>query len=439
MFSATTGSLLLLLLFRSTAVHAISQTAQVNVQLSNGASYSIYASQASFGSYPKMGVENNEAHLLSLAPRNNPLLCRNDTNIDPVLSGTFVMVPRGECTFETKAMNAQRMGAAGLIVRGSLTSRYSLNETTNEVIYPSEFNDFDCSKGRAEIPASAISLTPAYNSDIDDALLSGTSASNLCLANSPDRLEMCASKACLLTGNKTAGGNFVACCAWDMHVWLYNDPTFGPDDVTIPAVYVTLQQGEQLLQDMQTSHIHVIVSSRVRASYNISAILIWALGVFVCAVAAYSSAGDYRTMTAVMTKRAQAHSLESDNMSANGDSNGEQVALTSPQNRTNMQQGEEQLELGAGHALGFIVLASSGLLFLFFFKVRAIDVHTPVSKRRKTLILVSYYRFTALSRLCTGLGVPVQSCKSSSSQSFRKSFAAFASPIRSSFKPRLRT
>ena len=372
MFSA---GVLLLLVIRSSAVHAIIQTAQVDVQLSNGESYSLFASQASFGSNPKMGVENNEAHLLSVAPLNNPLLCRNDTNNDPAVRGTFVMVPRGECTFETKAMNAQRMGAAGVIVRGSLNSRYSLNDTTSEVIYPSEFNDFDCSKGRAEIPASAISLTPAYNSEVDDPLLSGTSAANLCLTNSEDQLEMCASKACLLTGNKTAGGNFIACCAWDMHVWLYNDPTFGPDDVTIPAVYVTLQQGEQLLHDMQNSHITVIVSSRVRASYNISAILIWALGVLVCTVAAYSSAGDYRAMTDVMTRRAQARSLEND-MSANGESIGEQVALTSPRNRTSMQQGEEQLELSAGHALGFIVMASSGLLFLFFFKVSDANSHS---------------------------------------------------------------
>lgn len=360
---------LLLLVFGSTNVHAITQTAQVDVQLSNGGTYSIFASQASFGSYPKMGVENNEAHLLSLAPRNNPLLCRNDTSADPAVSGTFVMVPRGECTFETKAMNAQRMGAAGLIVRGSLASRYSLNATTNEVIYPSQFNDFDCSKGRAEIPASAISLTPAYNSDVNDAVLSGPSASNLCLANSPDGLEMCTSKACLLTGNKTAGGNLEACCAWDLHVWLYNDPKYGADDVTIPAVYITLEQGEHLEQELHSNQIYVIVSSRVRASYNISSILIWALGVFVCSVAAYSSASDYRSMTAVMTRRAEARRLESDNLSANGASIGERVALTSPQNRTNTQQGEETLELSAGHALGFIVMASSGLMLLFVFKV----------------------------------------------------------------------
>ena len=176
-------------------------------------------------------------------------------------------------------------------------------------------------------------------------------------------------KACLLTGNRTAGGNLDACCAWDLHVWLYNDPNFGADDVTIPAVYVTLDQGEQLIQELQSNQIHVIVSARVRASYNISAILIWALGVFVCAVAAYSSASDYSRMTAVMTRRAEARSLESDNLSANGSSIGEQVALTSPQNRANTHQGEETLELSAGHALGFIVMASSGLLLLFFFKV----------------------------------------------------------------------
>jgi hypothetical protein len=379
---------LLLLLVSSITAHAITQTAQVDVQLSNGESYTFYASQASFGTYPKMGVEHNQAHSLSLAPRNNALLCNNVTRADPAMDNTFLMVPRGECSFETKAMNAQRLGAAGLIVRGSLLSRYSINETSKEVIYPSQFNDFDCSRGRAEIPASAISMTPAYNAEQNDAMLSGTSASNLCLSNSPDRLELCPSKACLLTGNRTTTDALEVCCAWDLHIWLYNDPIFGPDDVAIPAVYVTLQQGERLLNDMQTNQIKLIVSSRVRASYNMSAMLIWALGVFVCTMAAYASASEYRSMTKLMTRRREHQASTTTNGSSepsselvslspsaasagggglvvpNGGGGGDQVG------RTYMAPGEETLELSAGHALGFIVMASSGLMILFVFKVR---------------------------------------------------------------------
>ena len=180
---------------------------------------------------------------------------------------------------------------------------------------------------------------------------------------------MCDSKACLLTGNKSSIGNLEACCAWDLHVWLYNDPVFGPNDVSIPAVYITYQQGQQLLQDLKTSQISIIISSRVRASYNLSAILIWALGVFVCATAAYLSASDYRSMTDVMVKRLEARSEASEVISVGGVSIREQTSLTSPSNRLTMSQSEDTLELNAYHALGFIVMASSGLLILFFFKV----------------------------------------------------------------------
>jgi len=40
-----------------------------------------------------------------------------------------MMIPRGECTFETKVYNAQLLGASGVIIYGTLGSRYSLNKT----------------------------------------------------------------------------------------------------------------------------------------------------------------------------------------------------------------------------------------------------------------------------------------------------------------------
>jgi hypothetical protein len=379
--STTPVALVLLLsLLLTGGAHAILQTAEIDVQLSNGATYTLLASQASFGAYPKMGASNNEPHLLTIAPHNNALLCQNVTKPGTSMDGTFIMVPRGECTFETKAMNAQRLGAAGVIVRGSLDSRYAVNKTTQETIFPSEFNDYDCAKGSASIPASAVAMpSGAYDWQQNDAVLSGTSASNLCLANSDDKLENCPSKACLLTGNKTgaAGESLQACCAWDLHIWLYNDPTFKAEDVTIPAVYISLEQSDLLLHDLQMNQINVVVSSRVRSSYNMSAMLIWALGVFVAAVAAYSSASDIRRMTQSLKRRIERRGDRGSEIpkgdAGSVDEQEESAALmAAPQSpvRAYSQPVEETLELGAEHALGFIVMASSGLLVLFFFKVR---------------------------------------------------------------------
>lgn len=385
---------LLLLLCCSSTVTAILQTAQLTVELSNGVAYDILVSQASFGAYPKQGVENNSPHRLALAPNDNPLLCQNVTTPSSVVAATddekavYMLVPRGECTFETKAMNAQRLGAVGVIVEGSLASRYSLNKTKDavlteeDIIFPTNLQDYDCDKGHADIPASAISMTPLpYNAKHNDPILSGDSAANLCLSHSPTKLQDCPSKACLLTGNKTLDGNSLqACCAWDLAIWLYNDPIFNKDDVVIPAVYVTVAQGLQLRQEMMQSPVKVTMSARIRSNYNVSALLIWALGVFVATLAAYLSASDYRTMTKWYTQRGAAAGSSSSNASSNGgdDQHSEAMALT-PAAR--LQQpimasssgGEETLELSAEHALGFIVMASSGLLILFFFKVRLLQ------------------------------------------------------------------
>lgn len=367
MFSTTTAATLLILLCNT--ANAILQTAQLNVQLSNGVSYEILVSQASFGSYPKQGVENNRPHPLALAPANNPLLCQNVTSpitVSDKDAAVYMMVPRGECTFETKAVNAQRLGAAGIIVEGSLASRYQLNKTTQEPIYPTNLQDYDCNKGHADVPATAVSIP--YDAKHNDPILSGDSAANLCLAHSANKLQDCPSKACLLTGNKTEDGNsFQACCAWDLAIWLYNDPTFSKDDVDIPAVYVTLAQGLKLHQDLTSSNpVMVTMSARVRSNYNASALLIWALGVLVATIAAYLSASDYRNMTALYAQRVATRAQ-------GNSSSSESMALTSSQQQPLTQpMGEETLELGAEHALGFIVMASSGLLILFFFKVCSI-------------------------------------------------------------------
>jgi hypothetical protein len=360
--------------------HAIMQTAQLDVQLSNGATYTLLASQASFGTYPKMGAEKNEPHKLKVPPQENPLLCTNVTQALPEMDSTYILVPRGECTFETKGMNAQRLGAAGIIVQGSLASRYTLNKTKEvepteeDIVYPILYSDYDCNKGRAEIPFSAIKMTPLpYNQEYNDPVLSGTAPSNLCIAKSPDSLAKCDSKACLLTGNKTKNGELEACCAWDLHIWLYSDPIFGNDDVQIPAVYVTMQQGERLLHDMRDNDVQITMSARVRAEYNLSAILIWGLGVFVAAMAAYLSASDYRSATREMMRRLASRSESADEDKNNVElQHDERVALTrslSTGSSSYAPSAEETLELSAEHALGFIVMASSGLLILFFFKV----------------------------------------------------------------------
>ena len=161
-----------LLLSHSAVVEGVLQTAALDIMYPKNGSfeyYTILVSQASFGSYPPMKPKEptEQAAIgppLQLPPSDNKLLCNNVTSSGTTYSG-LLLVPRGECTFELKALNAQRLGAKGIAIYGTLASRYSLNTTkyinqtdhtytTDDIVYPQKYFDYDCDKGRAEIPAS---------------------------------------------------------------------------------------------------------------------------------------------------------------------------------------------------------------------------------------------------------------------------------------------
>jgi len=204
--------------------------------------------------------------------------------------------------------------------------------------------------------------------------------------------SVCASEAFLLTGNITDDDSkYEACCAWDFFVWLYSDPKLINETIDIPAFYLTMQESRQLNEgDM------VIMYMRDRPHNNISSVLIWALGVLVAAVAAYMSAGDYRfylrqvlkTRARLETQAARQNQLGLANNNATHPEEGPRSRSRSPKQndraRSNeseqrrrdrpppMAPPEESLELNAGHAFGFIFMASAGLLTLFFFKIYSI-------------------------------------------------------------------
>ena len=383
---------LLQLLLRLQDTIAILPTAGIQLIHSNGQIvHQLLASQASFGPSPSMTLKQPSFPLMT-APVDNPLLCDTiTTTTDTPFRNAIVLVPRGDCTFQVKTLQAQRLGAVGVIVMGSLESRYSINKTTNEWIYPQDKLDYDCNNGMAMIDAKALrhididmdkTTTTSHYDPANNALLSGESPTNLCWTQSTDQLMHCPSKACLLTGTKPSSSSsssltskVQACCAWDLHVWLYSDPTV-TTNITIPTVYVTMEQSKLLLESIGMS-INVMLYSRWRSPYHISSIVIWALGVLVASFAAWSSAQDYRQSAAKQHEQqlllASPHTHE--RVPSTGGGGGGSPRNQSPTHHQQQQQQqqqqypEEQLELSAGHALGFILMASSGLFILFFFKV----------------------------------------------------------------------
>jgi hypothetical protein len=158
-------SFALLLLFSTCISHTngILQTAGLDVTLRNGTTYTLLVSQASFGSYPKMTPEKNEPFTnIMFPPSDNVLLCENVTSSPSKASSLeekgLMLVGRGNCTFELKALNAQRLGASAVAVYGTLASRYTLNTTKyinhtdhvytkDDIVYPQQYYDYDCSYG----------------------------------------------------------------------------------------------------------------------------------------------------------------------------------------------------------------------------------------------------------------------------------------------------
>jgi hypothetical protein len=154
--------------------------------------------------------------------------------------------------------------------------------------------------------------------------------------------------------------------------------------------------------------------------------LIWLLGVTVAAVAAYWSASDYhKGMDMILKRMARQQQQASGNtvIPSGGASNSPAPAAASnnaPLVTRNPMQ-EETLELEPIHALGFVIMASSSLFILFYFKVRRYELRAAQDSSLTffgafwdltSFFLYIYIRFTMSSRSCTPLDAAMPSCKS---------------------------
>jgi len=499
----------LFLLPRST--NAILPTAAIDIHLPDtNAIITLLASQASFGgqvarynqrqlptgasssgSANDAITNNNGVGVIpSFSPQDDVYLCNeaegmvdysssNGIDKSSLYSQSAILVPRGLCSFEHKALSAQRLGASAIIIYGSLSSRYALNYTNStnttadaadadadennkeedkeegtvkndaktrddytihDMIWPGDKYDYDCTFGRALIPSDEFSkltfgmLPGGYDEVTNDGMLTGHGTENLCVkydtnvaSSSSSFGNKCESQRCLVTGrnvttnndddNISGGGGSItkyeACCAWDLHIWLYSDSSIPKtmEDVTIPAVYVTMQEAAELLELIRGSSsspgdpILLSIYERYRPEYNVSAVLIWAFGVFVAWISSYMSSSEIRRVSKAIeiqrelkvrmdtldgnggmarqtNNNVRRASLEveepsggsadertiyqSDNLSSASNA---AIAAIAIQQSGGVSHQEESLELTAAHAAGFLVMASTSLLILFFFKI----------------------------------------------------------------------
>jgi hypothetical protein len=277
---------------------------------------------AGIASSSSSSSSSHPSHRLVLPPETDPLLCdestgkvdyRNkaDTRIfdaDTKNSGyenTYLLVPRGKCSFESKARSAQRLGASGVIVRNTLDSRYGTKREYDDddnvvvvgdgtspdwdnTIWPIEYSDYDCGGNgarngfgyRGEVDPSELDFDPppygGAGGDVygmapgshNDALLTGPAVNgNLCAigggggdggngGEGGSFESMCPTMRCLLTGKNgtTNPGYLEACCAWDDLLVMSSDgeddgdaiPSEQEEGIYIPSLFVTMEKGQEL-------------------------------------------------------------------------------------------------------------------------------------------------------------------------------------------------
>lgn len=257
------------------------------------------------------------SHRLLLPPESDMYLCyeskglvdysdpSGNTNIfdpDTMLSGyeeSYILIPRGHCSFESKTRSAQRLGAVGVVIRNTLDSYYTLIDEDNVNVitdneghalpswsntqWPIEKKDYECGTNIASIgwranvdPTLLLFDPPPYGEfGRNNMILTGPAVDgNLC-ALSGDAVtatrsynfdSQCPSKRCLLTGrnstikvetSETTNDEHYymeACCAWDVLLQMSSDgdndgdliPMYNEEEITIASLFVTMEKGDEL-------------------------------------------------------------------------------------------------------------------------------------------------------------------------------------------------
>jgi len=298
----------------------------------------IDASHADFGiplqsGKPKPGDGVNRPKRLVLPPSNDELLCKGGglDSLSNDLSDSIVLIPRGICSFEQKAIKAFRLGAEGVIIYNNLRSRYSMNYRgspmvfdnddirrrvpMDDIVWPMNKVDYECQNARAWIPKEYFSFEPLpYNDTVNDFILTGSIyEGNLCALEDESHPEElfetnCESKRCLLTGSNKIVTELMeyevmeACCAWDIHQKMSgtSSPYVSSDDkLEIPITFVTMRDGDKLLNLLIQSKndnedVLVVMYERYYPRWNVSTYLVLFLAVFTNFLASWISASDLR-------------------------------------------------------------------------------------------------------------------------------------------------
>lgn len=288
---------------------------------------------------------------------------------------TVVIVDRGNCSFLQKARVAEQTGARGLVVRGSKQAIYETirekkphsNESATVDASQVELPPFeyDCARGEAFVTQLA---TPEWRTDAAS-----------CYTN-----DRCESNMCVLTGATRQLASRLehqVCCMFDTYVVMGGGNRSQSANVTIPVVYMTVRDGQQLERALATYPSLLMRTSRRDVPlFDVASILLWALGVSTAIGAAYYSAVIQRR--AWRKRRWQQEDADYDG--EHGDEGHKHHDPRTPhhsrrrrRSSSGPESADEIWELDTRHAIGFIAFAGVFLTILFYVKA-GVAVLVPV-------------------------------------------------------------
>ncbi|GLE02893.1 hypothetical protein PINS_up011757 [Pythium insidiosum] len=310
-----------------------------------------------FGCTPRAVLENRTGNASLVLP--------------PALS-FVLMVDRGLCTFSEKALFAQQMGAAALLVTDTQEQVYNRSRLATSTVQREM--EFSCANGQAEAPPGV---------DLEDFTAPGwRDTVNVAKCNSS---SACDSSMCIPTGV----GRQV-CCLWDIPDSMgfsRNDIVRTPDDIQIPVVRLTIEDGRRLKSMLATeSKVLITIYERNPPIMDPSQFLIWLMAVITVMIGGYKGATAERER-ALRKKSAAAaaaaalslHDTSSPrsigtapgavDASVRTGTTAQDPSMEGEDNEEEDEAEGETLDLTVWHAVSFVFFATAFLLLLFYLNI----------------------------------------------------------------------
>jgi len=277
---------------------------------------SVFASTALYG--PRLHFRNpapaddgSNPMPIILPPDDNALLCNEpSSNATSSLSDSILLIPKGGCTYKRKVYHAELLGAQHAIIHATLASEYnSLVEnplSQSDTTYPIRRVDYECENGKSYIPETQLKFDIFPYDPANDDLLSGRD-NNLCAIyhnlkpSNEKRFEnTCQSQRCVFTGNKTYVFKdnifwWESCCAWDLYS-VMGDNGLDKSEVNISSSFLTMEEGDKVLQLLKDGSVTAIVFARWYPPVNFSSVLVSLIAILTIWIASRVSTLEYNNV-----------------------------------------------------------------------------------------------------------------------------------------------